>query len=131
MSFLAQITGHAAHSDPSEARDAEIALAEALREVAQKLTDLGHEGVAATFTGEHTGSVNLLAGSATEQPEPTGDALGGDTPQPPAEGETQPESHAVPDGTPVPPPADLGAAADAVAATPPAGGAGEGSSAGA
>lgn len=101
MSWLLQISGHAADAAEGAAADAERQVAAAFSALARRLTDGGHEGVAAEFTGENIGTVNLLAEPAPT-PADTADALGGNTPQPPAEGETQPEGAAVPDGTPAP-----------------------------
>lgn len=105
MSWLLQISGHVADTAEGAAADAERKVAEAFSALARALTDAGHEGVAAEFTGENIGTVNLLAEPAPT-PTDTADALGGNTPQPPAPGETQPEGAAVPDGTPAPLPVE-------------------------
>jgi hypothetical protein len=103
MSWIAQLTGHFDHPDAADSAAAETKLAEGLREQAQALTDAGAVGVAATFTGEHIGAVNLLAEPAPDVAD-NADALGGNTPDAPAEGETQAAGTAVADGTPGPAP---------------------------
>lgn len=105
MSWMLQITGHAADAIEGGAADAERKVADAFSALARALTDAGHEGVSAEFTGENIGTVNLLAEPAPA-PTDTADALGGNTPQPPAPGETQPEGAAVADGTPAPLPVE-------------------------
>lgn len=106
MSWLAQLSGHFDHPDAADAAAAETKVAEGLRAQAQGLVDAGATGIAATFTGEHIGAVNLLAEPAPEVVD-TADAIGGNTPEPPIEGETQAAGTAVPDGTPGPAPADV------------------------
>lgn len=60
MVWSAQFNG--THESPNEnvGREEEQYLAEQLAGVADELTERGHVGVAASFTGEHVGQVNLL-----------------------------------------------------------------------
>jgi hypothetical protein len=115
MSWIAQITGTAESGVGKDAAAAEAFIAGELKLIALKLASFGHVGNAATFTGDHVGTINLLAEPAAAAADTT-DALGGNTPQPPAPGTEQPSNTAVADGTPAPlevPDADATAGSEA------------------
>ena len=62
--WLLSAHGTTDHLPPDVARNLEDTLVAQLREVVAELVPSGHNGVAATLTGDHVGQVNL----ATENP---------------------------------------------------------------
>jgi hypothetical protein len=71
MTWIAQLTGNTDNLPDADAQDTEARVLDALRRIAQLVTGLGHTGVQATFTGDHSGHVDLLlpgGGAAGDYP---------------------------------------------------------------
>lgn len=97
------IHGDTSHLQPDVARELEEHIVSAVHSLVSELVPAGHQGVAATFQGDHYGPVNLV--DPTDMPA----------------GTPAPDSGAAADGTPgpapdSPPPSFPGAAADDPAA---------------
>ena len=104
MTWLATLHGDTAELGEEAAAKAEQAVRAALASIAGKLSGDGHTGIGATFHGDHTGDVNLVApGDPIDAGPQTGEAPPGLEALP--AGEVSPEQVAelagVPVGTPV------------------------------
>jgi hypothetical protein len=65
MTWLATLHGDTSHLAAEDAAKLEHAVKDALLGIAGSLTGAGHQGVGATFQGDQTGDVNLLAPGET------------------------------------------------------------------
>lgn len=65
MSWLATLHGDTSHLTREDAQKLEAQVKDELAELARDLVPDGHQGVAATFHGEHSGDVNLLTPGET------------------------------------------------------------------